>query len=658
VSRRVAVIGGGLAGITAAIALAEAGAAVTLLEARPRLGGATCSFTRDGLTVDTGQHVFLGCCTAYRGLLDKLGVTAHAPLQDRFDVTVLAPAPAADPQTARRGRLRRTALPGPLHMLPALARYPFLSFTERSRVSRPALAMRRVDPANPVVDEQRFGDWLAARGQSDRARRALWDLFTVSALNIAGDDASLALAATVVKTGLLGKNNAADIGVPALPLGELHGDAAATLLTQLGAQVLIGAKVSAIEPVESTPSDSAPASPSDSAPATPSDSEAAAPSGPAPATPSDSDPATPSDSEAAVPSGPRFRLRLARPADPSELGESAEAAVPAEITADAVVLAVPHEMAARLMPPGALPDETVAGWTGLGASPIVNVHVIYDRPVMDLPFAAAVDSPVQWVFDRTRISGLDRLPTPSAPHPEPGETAVSPPSSKVNPRFHRAAAGAADAANAADPADGTADAADAAGNAPGRPQYLAISLSAADEYVDVPASKLRDQFLPALAELFPAARDAQVIEFFVTRERRATFRQAPGTGRLRPRAGTEMPGLVLAGAWTDTGWPDTMEGAVRSGLTAAIELRRTVLSEPVLSVSGRSDAGPSDPGRSDAGPSVPGRSDAGPSVPGRSDAGPSDPGPSDPGPSDPGYSDSVISGSEPDASSSTIGVRP
>ena len=197
---RVAVIGGGLAGITAAIALAEAGAAVTLLEARPRLGGATCSFTRDGLTVDTGQHVFLGCCTAYRDLLGKLGMTEHAPVQDRFDVTVLAPGP-----TPRRGRLRRTALPGPLHMLPALGRYPFLSLTERTSVSRPALAMRRVDPADPGVDEQRFGDWLAARGQSERARRALWDLFTVSALNIAGDDASLSLAAIVVKTGLLGR---------------------------------------------------------------------------------------------------------------------------------------------------------------------------------------------------------------------------------------------------------------------------------------------------------------------------------------------------------------------------------------------------------------------------------------------------------------------
>ena len=89
----VAVIGGGLAGITAAIALAETGAAVTLLEARPRLGGATCSFARDDLVVDTGQHIYLGCCTAYRGLLDQLGMTAHAPIQDRFDVTVLAPGP-------------------------------------------------------------------------------------------------------------------------------------------------------------------------------------------------------------------------------------------------------------------------------------------------------------------------------------------------------------------------------------------------------------------------------------------------------------------------------------------------------------------------------------------------------------------------------------
>ena len=475
---RVVVVGGGLAGITAAIALAESGADVTLLEARPRLGGATCSFHRDGLIVDTGQHVFLGCCSAYRGLLAKLGMTEHAPLQDRFDVTVLAPGRSVS--QPRRARLRRTALPGPLHMLPALGRYPFLSWAERAQVARPALAMRRVDPAAPAADTERFGDWLAARGQSERARRALWDLFSVSALNIAGDDASLALAATVVKTGLLGKNNAADIGVAALPLGELHGDAAATLLAKLGAQVSLGTKVSAIEggAIEGGAIEGGAI-------------EGGAIEGGAIA-----------EAEGRT---ARFRVRLGRGED-------------ADLAADAVVLAVPHEKAAPLIPPDALPPGTVTGWAGLGASPIVNVHVIYDRPVTNLPFAAAIDSPVQWVFDRTRISGMDR----------PG-------------------------------------------------QYLAISLSAADEYADVPAARLREQFVPALAELFPAARDAQVTEFFVTRERRATFRQAPGSGALRPKAATRRPGLVLAGAWTDTGWPDTMEGAVRSGLAAAVELRNTVL---------------------------------------------------------------------------------
>jgi uncharacterized protein with NAD-binding domain and iron-sulfur cluster len=105
-------------------------------------------------------------------------------------------------------------------------------------------------------------------------------------------------------------------------------------------------------------------------------------------------------------------------------------------------------------------------------------------------------------------------------------------------------------------------------------QYLAISLSAADDIVDTPAAVLRERFVPALEELFPAAREARIIDFFVTRERRATFRQVPGCGEKRPGAGTGQTGLVLAGAWTDTGWPDTMEGAVRSGLIAARELRR------------------------------------------------------------------------------------
>jgi squalene-associated FAD-dependent desaturase len=452
--QRVVVIGGGLAGITAAIALSEAGAAVTLLESRPRLGGATTSFNRGALVVDTGQHVFLRCCTAYRGLLARLGMTGSTQLQDRFDVSVLSPRGSA--------RLRRNALPAPLHMGPALARYPLLSFAERMRVGRAALAMRALDPADPALDGQRLGDWLARYGQDERTRRVLWDLFTVSSLNIAGDDASLALAATVIKTALLGEKDAADIGVPAVPLGELHGTAGLALLRRLGADVRLGAKAAAVELA------------------------------------GDREP------------GGRYLVKLAR--DDSDEGAGAPGGA---VRADGVVIAVPAQVAGKLVPAAAgVPSST---WPELGTSPIINVHVIYDRRVTRLPFAAAVDSPVQWVFDRTGISGF---------------------------------------------------------GASGRGQYLAISLSAAEPYVDVPAARLREIFVPALAELLPGARDARVSEFFVTRERRATFRQGPGCGRFRPQAATALPGLTLAGAWTNTGWPDTMEGAVRSGLNAAIELRR------------------------------------------------------------------------------------
>jgi squalene-associated FAD-dependent desaturase len=453
---KIVVVGGGLAGLTAAIALGEAGADVTLAEARPRLGGATTSFSRGGLMVDNGQHVFLRCCVAYRGLLARLGMTGSVALQDRFDVTVLGP--------GGRARLRRTALPGPLHMGRALVGYRFLSRTQRLRVARAALAMAALNPAREDLDRRRLGDWLAAHGQDERTRRLLWDLFTVSALNVGGDDANLALAATVVKTALLGARDAADIGVPGVPLGDLHGRAAGELLARMGAQVRLGAKAAAVEVLPGGPGGRG-----------------------AP--------------------GARFRVRLT--------GRRGGV-----LDADGVVLAVPPAVAAQLTPAGVGGGPAVgnipgpAQWQELATSPIVNVHVIYDRRVTRLPFAAAVDSPVQWVFDRTGPSGL-----PSG-------------------------------------------------------QYLAISLSAADAYVDVPASALREQFLPAMADLFPAAREARVTDFFVTRERRATLRQVPGCERLRPGAATALPGLVLAGAWTDTGWPDTMEGAVRSGLTAVRVLRQ------------------------------------------------------------------------------------
>jgi uncharacterized protein with NAD-binding domain and iron-sulfur cluster len=405
---RVAVVGGGLAGITAALRCADAGAAVTLFEDRVRLGGLTYSFRRGDLDVDNGQHVFLRCCKAYRALLDRLGVTDQVQLQPRLDITVRRPGrPAA--------RLHRSGLPAPAHLSATLLKYAPLSPLDRLRVIKAALALKAVDITDPKTDEQSFADWLSAHGQSQASISALWDLLIVATLNARSDQASLALAAKVFQTGLLEDAGAGDIGWSKVALQRLHGQRS---------------------------------------------------------------------------------------------GESH--------TADAVVLAVSPGAAERLLPSGAV--DLAPGWSQqLGSVPIVNVHIVFDTSVMADPFFAGVGTDVQWVFDRTVQSGL------------------------------------------------------------ARGQYLAISLSAATAAVDMTTAEIRAWILPALTEVLPAARKAGVVDFFVTRERSATFAPAPGNGRYRPAAATSLPGLVLAGAWTDTGWPATMESAVLSGEQAA----RTVLNNAV-----------------------------------------------------------------------------
>jgi len=449
----VVVVGGGLAGIAAALAAADGGASVTLLEARPRLGGATFSFQRDGLELDNGQHVYLRCCTAYQSLLGRLGVQALAPLQPRLDVPVLAPG-------GRMGRLRRGNLPAPLHLAGTLARYPYLNWPERLGVVRAALALRRLDPADQRLDQRSFAAWLAEHGQSQAAVEALWELVGLPTLNARTGQASLQLATMVFKTGLLTAHDAADIGYSRVPLSRLHGEPAARALGEAGVRLRLRCHARSIEPAD---------------PGT--DGQGA-------------------DRREAGTDGAPGGLRLAVRTDDDRL------------EADAVVVAVPHEAA------GWLPARVV-GPAGqlerLGISPIVNLHVVYDRVVTTLPFAAGLGTPVQWVFDRTESAGLD---------PRSG-------------------------------------------------QCLAVSLSAAHDEIELPVAALRDRYLPALAELFPAARQAGVSSFFVTRERTATFLPAPGTAPLRPGAETAMHGLFLAGSWTSTGWPATMEGAVRSGLVAA-----------------------------------------------------------------------------------------
>src|SRR5947208_6104185 len=234
--RRVAVVGGGLAGITAALDCADAGANVSLLEVRPRLGGAVYSFERDGLCLDNGQHVFLRCCVAYRALLGRLGSERRVHIQPRLEIPVLKP--GEDPVVLRRG-----SLPAPLHLAGALARYRPVSLPQRAGAARAALALARVGADADGGEEQTLGAWLAERGQSSATISALWDLIALPTLNLPASEASLALGAFVFRTGLLTRADAGDIGFHDRPLGETIGEPALHALAQAGVDVRLGWRV-------------------------------------------------------------------------------------------------------------------------------------------------------------------------------------------------------------------------------------------------------------------------------------------------------------------------------------------------------------------------------------------------------------------------------
>jgi monoamine oxidase len=467
-ARRVVVIGGGLAGIAAALDCAAAGARVTLVEVRPRLGGAAYSFQRDGLEIDNGQHVFLRCCGAYRALLERLGSASGVSVQRRLSIPVLSPG-------SETFVLRRGPLPAPLHLAGAIARYPLLSFQQRFGAARAALALARLRPddRDQTPEEPTLGDWLARHGQGPQAVEALWDLIARPTLNLPAAQASLALGAFVFRTGLLSSADAGDIGFHVGTLRKTIGEPAGRALGRAGVEVRLGWRA---EKLQRTASGLEVYGRGER-----------------------------NGGDAEEEGAPRRDGREGRAETDGEGSESRERE---GLSAEVAIVAVPHARAGALLE--ALMPELSRRLGLLGSSPIVNLHVVYDRPVCEEPFAAGVRTPVQYLFDRTAAAG-----------------------------------------------------------APVGCQYLAVSLSGAEREMRMSVDALRERYLPALRELLPRAREAKVDRFLATREHAATFRAAPGVGALRPGPETSVPGLVLAGAWTDTGWPATLEGAVLSGHAAA-----------------------------------------------------------------------------------------
>jgi uncharacterized protein with NAD-binding domain and iron-sulfur cluster len=188
-----------------------------------------------------------------------------------------------------------------------------------------------------------------------------------------------------------------------------------------------------------------------------------------------------------------------------------------DVTANAYVLALPSAPLLETLPRALRDDPFFARASRLMPSPIVNVHLWYDRPVWDRSFAAFLNSPIQWVFNKSKLWGEE-----------------------------------------------------------GSGQYLDISLSGADQFADMSSGDIQQVFSKEMFALLPATRGAELKRALVVKQRDATFAAVPGVRRLRPTQATPVPNLFLAGDWTDTGWPATMESAVRSGLLAAAEARRAL----------------------------------------------------------------------------------
>ena len=439
----VIVIGGGLAGLAAAAALAPRGFRVTVLESRQRLGGRAGSFAdpATGQLVDACQHVSMGCCTNFAHFCKTVGIDhLLAPQPKLYFIT----------PDRRTSVFKADPWPAPFHLGRALLGAHYLTPGDKLRVAWGLLAMLRekADADPPLLP------WLEAHRQNRRTIERFWGVVLTSALNETVDRVGLKYARKVFRDGFVRHRDGFVVQVPTVPLARFYGEELRSRFARWGVEVRENAAVRQMVFEE-----------------------------PNPPTP------FPKREGGARVSHVELRDGSRR-------------------TADHYVLAVPFDRVTDLLPAELVAREPYfAGAKNLTSSPITSVHLWFDRRVMTLPHAVLVDCLGQWAFDRGEVA--------------PGEW------------------------------------------------YVQVVVSAARQLRGLGRDEVQRHIADELARLFPAARSATLLRTKVVTEHAATFSAVPGVDRWRPPQASPVRNMVVAGDWTDTGWPATMEGAVRSGYLAA-----------------------------------------------------------------------------------------
>jgi hydroxysqualene dehydroxylase len=431
--RKVLIIGGGFAGLSAGVALSRQGCSVTLLEQRRLLGGRAYSIP-DGTTgdwVDNGQHALLGGFHETRKFLKTLGTEDLIKYQDRFQIVLVKP-------SGQRLKLVSFNLPAPFHLAAGVLRTRGFSWSDRFHLLR---AGRSIMFTRQLHASQTVTDWMDALHQPESLRKQWWYPIATAALNEQPHRASANLFLRVLKMAFFGSSRNSPFGIMKVSLGELYTEQAKKLIETNGGSVLINAPVRQIHFSQSQ-------------------------------------------------------------VDSVEVQEGRR------LTADAYISAVPHASLKRMVPADLIREGSPFAYLEhLSNAPILSVHLWFDRPVMDEDFIGLVESPIHWVFDKSRLWQKNKT-------------------------------------------DGGA---------------VACVVSGAYDLIGLPPQELITLTTTELSRYLPEVKKAKLQHSRLIKERQATFSCTPEAEHWRPAQETPYSNFYLAGDWTRTGLPATIEGAVLSG---------------------------------------------------------------------------------------------
>jgi squalene-associated FAD-dependent desaturase len=451
----VAIVGGGVAGLAAASALADAGFQVTVLERRGYLGGRASSYLHPGTgeVIDNCQHVLFGCCTNLVDFYKRIGVADKIFWDNRM--TLIEPG-------GRRSVLKPSPLPAPMHGLPAILRAHCFSWKDKfSLIS----ALTAIIFTSKPDEKTSLAQWLDAHHQTKGALDRFWWLVIASALNADLDKIAFPYAAKVIRELFLNSAYAGSMGMSTVPLSELYQGAKAYLEARNGS-IRFNSNVESAE----------------------------------------------WDDEELV-----WRIQTQG----------------GELTSQAMVLALPFEATAKLLP--RLPASEAAGQLAqridtLEHWPICSVHLWFDREITELDHAVLLDRDIHWMYHKSRW--------------QPQRNAKA--------------------------------------------SYIELVVSVSREFAALSREQALARAISQLGEFFPAVKEARIVKSALVKEVRATFGVPPGVDAARSGSVSPWPNCFLAGDWTATGWPSTMESAARSGYLAAEALcaslgdKRTILVPDLL----------------------------------------------------------------------------